>query len=210
VRVAVVIAHPDDDVIGCGGTLARLIDEGNEVRVFLPLRRSDPRGEEHWDEILKHFSIACAVLGTTPVVGDPLLEERSADAEIRDLHDVVLPTVEWADTVFTHWQGDVHQVHRAVSRAVEVATRPFRRRRNVYLFEVGTSTDQSFERLFSPQLFVPLRNGHVKRKLEAMACYVTEGAPGRDVDDLERRMRVRGTEIGVEYAEAFVVARKFL
>ena len=46
-RAVAVIAHPDDEVLGCGGTLAKLVDEGNEIRVLLSLRRSDPRGVEH-------------------------------------------------------------------------------------------------------------------------------------------------------------------
>ncbi len=209
-RVVVVIAHPDDETLGCGGTLARLVDEGHPVRVVLPLRRSDPRGVEHWDAILEDFHAACAVLGVEPVVPAPMLEESSVDAEVRELHDVVLPHVEWAETVFTHWPGDVHQVHRGVARAVEIATRPFRRRRNVYACEVPTSTDQAFAQSFSPQMFVKLEHSHVTRKLEAMACYSTESAPGRDIVDLERRLQVRGAEIGVTYAESFVVARQFL
>jgi len=210
VRVAVVIAHPDDEVLGCGGTLARLVEEGHPVRVVLALRRSDPRGVAHWEAILQDFDSACAVLGVEPVVPAPMLEERSVDLEVRELHDVILPHVEWAETVLTHWPGDVHQVHRGVARAVEIATRPFRRRRNVYAFEVPTSTDQAFAPSFSPQMYVKLERGQVERKLEAMACYSTESAPGRAVADLERRLQVRGAEIGVSHAEAFVVARQFL
>jgi LmbE family N-acetylglucosaminyl deacetylase len=209
VRVITVIAHPDDEVLGCGATMARLVDEGHDVRVLLSLRRSDPRGVEHWGRILEDFAAACAVVGVEPVYADPLLEESSADYDVRSLHEVVLPHVEWADTVFTHWQGDVHQVHRTVSRSVEVATRPFRRRRNVYLFEAPTSTDQPFGQGFAPQMFVPVDESQARRKLEAMNLYSTEAAPGRRVEDLERRMRLRGAEIGAEYAEAFMVARQF-
>src|SRR3712207_9016592 len=63
-------------------------------------------------------------------------------SEVRELHETVLPHVEWADTVFTHWPGDVHQVHRTVARAVEIASRPFRRRRNVYSFRSEEHTSE--------------------------------------------------------------------
>ena len=208
-RVLAVVAHPDDETLGCGGWLARLADEGNAVRVFLPLRRSDPRGVEHWDELVESFLKACAVLDVEPVLGDPGMAEADADTDVRRLHSLVEPHVEEADMVLTHWHGDVHQVHRNVTRAVEIATRPFRRRRDVYLFEVPTSTDQSFERTFSPQLHVVLEEEHVQRKVAAMACYRTEGAPGREPLDLERRAELRGAEVGVRYAEAFAVARQF-
>jgi LmbE family N-acetylglucosaminyl deacetylase len=210
VRVVVVIAHPDDEVLGCGATLARLVDEDHEIRVLLALRRSDPRGVAGWDRILNDFHDSCSVLGVTPVVGEPLLEERSADSDVRELLDAVQPHVEWSDTVFTHWPGDVHQVHRSVSRAVEIATRPFRLRRNVYFFEVATSTDQSYHQQFSPQLFVTVDATHVERKLRAMGCYSTEEAPGRSVRDVRRSLESRGAQIAVPHAEAFVVARQYL
>jgi LmbE family N-acetylglucosaminyl deacetylase len=208
-RVLAVVAHPDDETLGCGGWLARLADEGHRVRVFLPLRRSDPRGVAHWDELAESFLKACAVLDVDPVVGDPGMAEADADTDVRRLHSLVEPHVEEADMVLTHWYGDVHQVHRNVSRAVEIATRPFRRRRDVFLFEVPTSTDQSFEPAFRPQLHVVLEEEHVQRKVAAMACYRTEGAPGREPRDLERRAELRGAEIWVRYAEVFAVAREF-
>jgi LmbE family N-acetylglucosaminyl deacetylase len=209
VRVLVVVGHPDDETLGCGGYMARLADEGHEVRVLSALRRSDPRGRAHWVDIVDDLRVACAVLGATAVLPEPLLEEHDADTDVRTLHEVVEPHVEWAELVLTHWTSDVHQVHRSVARSVEIATRPFRRRRDVLLFEVATSTDQTFERTFSPQCYVPLERRHVQRKLDAMACYRTEVAPGRDVCDVEHQLRRRGAEVGVEFAEAFVVARQF-
>lgn len=208
--VVVVIAHPDDDVIGCGGTLARLVSEGHRVRVLLSLRRSDPRGVAFWDTIVENFHAAAATIGFEPVLATPLIEERDADHDVRRLHDAVLPHVERADTVLTHWPGDVHQVHRSVARAVEIATRPFRLRRNVYSFEVPTSTDQAFQQTFTPQTYVTLEERFAERKVAAMGCYETESAPGRTPEDLRRRMQVRGAEIGVAYAEAFAVQHQFL
>jgi LmbE family N-acetylglucosaminyl deacetylase len=210
VRVLVVFAHPDDETLGCGGTMARLVDEGHDVQALLTLRRSDPRGVAHWDAIVRDFHAAADVIGFEPVLCAPLIEERDADAEVRDLHEAVLPYVEWAETVLTHWPGDVHQVHRTVARAVEIATRPFRRRRNVYSFEVPTSTDQSFSPAFAGQMYVAMDEVHAERKVRAMACYSTESAPGRRPEDLRRRLELRGAEIGAEYAEAFAVHRQFL
>jgi hypothetical protein len=94
-----------------------------------------------------------------------------------------------------------------------VATRPFRRRRNVSLFETPTSTNQGFARstgVFSPSQYVVLTPGQVSRKCAAVGCYTTESAPGRTIEDIERHLRYRGAEIGVPYAEAFVVARQFI
>jgi len=208
-RALVAMAHPDDEVLGCGATLARLADEGHDVRVLLSLRRSDPRGSTHWSRIIDDFHEACAVLGVTPELVDPLLEERAVDSEVRDLLDVIRPRVEWADTVFTHWPGDVHQVHRQLARAVEIATRPFRLRRDVCFCEVPTSTDQAYVQHFSPQRFVTVDASQAERSLRAMACYSTEEAYGRRVVDLRRKLEARGAQIGLSHAEAFVVARQY-
>ena len=89
---------------------------------------------------------------------------------------------------------------------------PFRGRRDVSCFEVPTSTDQGFggvEPAFQPNEYVVLDQGHVERKLWALAGYQSELAPGRTPDDLERRLRARGAEIGATFAEAFVTVRRF-
>jgi LmbE family N-acetylglucosaminyl deacetylase len=209
-RLLCVIAHPDDETLGCGGSLARAADRGAEVRVLLPVRRTDPRGLALWDTLLDQFAAAVMLLGGESVVPEHPLTEEAAEADVKALHELVLPHVEWCDSVITHWPSDVHQVHRQVSRAVEIATRPFRRRRTVAFMEVATSTDQSWDRPFAPNLFVELGESFVQRKLDAMSRYASERAPGREREDLERQLRQRGRQIGVDAAEAFVLARSFL
>jgi LmbE family N-acetylglucosaminyl deacetylase len=207
--VLCVIAHPDDEVIGCGGTLARASEEGATVRILLPTVRADRRGIEHWAESLESLRISASLLGGE-LVHPPNALIESKEEQLFCLHDLVLPHVEWADVVLSHWHGDTHQTHRAVSRAVEIATRPFRRRRTVALFEVSTATDQSFCDTFSPNMFVLLSERHVARKLEAMALYRTELAPGRTSEDLQNKMEVRGRQAGTAFAEAFALVRHFV
>ena len=209
-KVAVVIAHPDDEVLGCGGTIAKLAARGAAVRVVLPLRRQDPRGVECWDALVAALERSCAVLGAECTLAVPLMDERRAETDPHELHDAIVSHVEWADLVLTHWPGDVNQVHRGVARAVEIATRPFRRRRDVWLFEVPTSTDQAFVQSFSPNTWVALGEEHLARKCEAIALYASEETAGRTPADVERRARVRGAEIGAFAAEPFVTARRFL
>ncbi len=209
-RVLCVIADPDDETLGCGGTLARLASSGSEVRVLLPVRRTDPRGRARWPELLEEMTRACDVLGATPIQPDAAITEECAERDLKALHELVEPHVEWAQAVVTHAPGDVHQVHRQVSRAVEVATRPFRRQRTVAFMEVATSTDQAYTDTFSPNLFVRLDQHDVDRKSRAMSCYTSEAAPGREIEDLERHLRNRGRQMGAEFAEAFVLARSYL
>ena len=212
-RVVAVVTHPDDEVLGCGATLARYADGGAETTVVLAVRRTDPRGVEHWDELTESFERSCSILGARPVLVEPMLDEGGSEGRIQELHDSLLGHLEDADVVFTHWPGDVHQAHRAVSRAVEIATRPFRRRIDVHLFEVPTSTEQAFplaSAAFAPNCWALVDHAQAERKLRAMACYPTEGASGRCPDDLRRRLELRGSEVGAPLAEAFVTARSYL
>jgi LmbE family N-acetylglucosaminyl deacetylase len=212
-RVLAIIAHPDDEALGCGGRLAKHADAGDEVTVFLPTRRCDPRGLREWDRSLRALDESCAILGAKAMVADPAIDETAAEPQVHRLHDLILPAVENADLVLTHWIGDVNQVHRGVSRAVEIATRPFRRRRDVSLFEIPTSSEQGFGAVgqpFSPTEFVVLTADQARRKVEAVRCYETEMAAGRRPEDIERRLRLRGAEIGADLAEAYVTARRYV
>jgi LmbE family N-acetylglucosaminyl deacetylase len=209
-RVAVVTAHPDDEVLGCGATLARLATEGADITVVLGARRVDARGRREWSNLVAAFEKSCARLGATAAYADPLLDEDRAAVELHELHDAIEPFVDRADVVLTHHFADVHQTHRGISRAVEIATRPFRRRRDVLLFEVPTSTDQGFDRSFAPNVHVVLGRSDVDAALEALSFYTSEMDVGRRPDDLEALFRTRGAEVGADYAEAFFQPRRFL
>ena len=212
-KVLVVVAHPDDEALGCGGTIAKLADEGHRISVLLTTRRCDPRGTAHWETLMAAFAASCRLLGAEALSTEPLLPETQAEPQVHKLHDAILPYVEDAEQVLTHWIGDVNQVHRGVAHAVQIATRPFRRRRDVSCFEVPTSTDQGFggagAQAFHPTEYVLLSARQARRKCDALAHYDGELVAGRTPEDVERRLRLRGAEVGAEYAEAFVVARRF-
>jgi LmbE family N-acetylglucosaminyl deacetylase len=211
-KVLVVVAHPDDEAFGCGGRVAKLSDAGHEVSVLLPTRRCDPRGRDTWGALVEAFHRSCSLLGARSIVLEDLLEETLAEPQVHELQNRIYPFVRNAELVLTHWPGDVNQVHRGVARAVEIATRPFRFRCDVSCFEVPTSTDQGFAGVapaFQPSEYVLLSADQADRKCTAASLYTRETAPGRTAEDLARRMRVRGAQVGADLAEAYVVARLF-
>ncbi len=209
-RVVAFVAHPDDEVLGCGATIARISRTAAEVTIVLAARRVDERGKRSWPELISSFERSCARLGAVAAFAHPLLDENRINVDLHLFHDALVPFVDVADVVLTHHYADVHQSHQGVSRAVEIATRPFRRRRDVLLFEVPTSTDQTFMREFIPQAYSVLERRDVDAALEALSFYPGEIVPGRRPDDLEAHFRARGAEVGADYAEAFQSARLIL
>lgn len=209
-RVLVVVAHADDETIGCGGTIAKLARTGHQVEVLLPIKRIDTRGVREWDNLVAGFKQACDVLGAKATISKELIPEDEAHRTPALLNDMILSYVERADLILSHHPGDVNYVHRAVANAVEVATRPFRRNKSVWLFPVATTSDQGFFSIYQPNLHVVLLADDVDKKVRAMAHYHTEHEAGRTPEDLRLRATLTGRQIGADFAESFQIVHSYL
>ncbi len=216
----VVAAHPDDDVLGMGGTMARLADQGVTVLVHFLGSGVGSRGVADPAEVARRRAAAdaaCAVLGATVVgVGDapdnmfdtvPMLELSQVVEGLKREH-----APHW---VFTSHAGDLNVDHRLTCQAVLTAFRPQPGETfaQVSSFEINSSTEWSAPSLYPP--FLPDTHVDVtdqlERCLEAYACYDEETRPDphpRSVEAVRIRRQLRGREVGVMAAEAFVTLRR--
>lgn len=209
-NIVAIIAHPDDETIGCGGFLSKASSLGATCKVILPLKRSNQRTSGSWENEINHFKAACNQLGVTPILTNELISDELALSSIQKIASSIIEYIEWADIILCHWKGDTHHAHKAISNAVELSTRPFRNPKTVLCFEIATSTEQGFENTFSPNCFINLSETDVNNKKLAMEQYQSEIVEGRTPDNLELQMRLRGSQSGSKYAEAYIIARHFI
>lgn len=216
-RVLVVAAHPDDEVLGCGGTLARLaltsairvliLGEGITSRAELAEEYRDHSVEE----LRRDGHRAAHVLGVAPPTFLSFPDNCFDTVPLLNLiHRVEAEMAGLAPTlVLTHHAGDVNIDHSRTREAVEAAVRPVSTSsvEAVLGFEVPSSSDWNFTRpRFAPNVFYALLDHHVLAKVDAMACYRSEARPAphpRSEQNLRALARVRGGQCGREWAEGF-------
>jgi LmbE family N-acetylglucosaminyl deacetylase len=227
-RVLAVVAHPDDEVLGCGGTLARLAGEGGDVRILIlgegitsrQARRDVRAGRRALAALRRDAREAARLLGarSSEVLGFP--DNRFDALPLLDLVKAVGRAVEAAapDLVLTHFAGDLNVDHRLTCQAVLTACRPLpgAPAREILSFEVPSSTEwQTADACvpFAPRQFVVLTARHVATKVAAMEAYASERRPfphPRSPEAVRALARWRGASAGVAFAEAFSLVRRIV
>jgi len=222
IDVLVVAAHPDDEVLGCGGTIARLADEGRRVHIAILgegiTSRADARAQADAEAVRRLHADARAVgelLGAAGVSLFSLPDNRFDTVPLLDVVKIVerLIAEHRPATVYTHSAGDLNVDHGVVHRAVLTATRPTGQVcvREVYAFEVASSTEWAFGQFggFRPSVFVNIAES-LERKCAAMARYESEARAfphPRSAEALRASAQRWGSVAGVPAAEAFELMR---
>lgn len=221
----VVAAHPDDEVLGCGGTVARLTQAGVRVAVGFVAdgvtSRTDVSDEkESAAEIAARRAAAteaCRLLGVTSVSFGNFPDNRLDSVPLLQIakHIEQLLAEHRPDTLLTHFGGDVNIDHRRVHEAAIVACRPQRGHcvRTLLFFEVPSSTEwqpPGVAPAFAPNWFVDI-SGFLADKLAALEAYKAElrtWPHPRSLQAVEHLAKWRGASIGADAAEAFVLGRQ--
>jgi LmbE family N-acetylglucosaminyl deacetylase len=216
-KVMVVAAHPDDELLGVGATLALHVARGDEVSAVVVSEGASSRYEEGAKNVLQQAGEkAAAVLGFRSIRFLGLPDQRLDTLPLIEITQKIEAAIAsiGPDVLYVHHWGDMNRDHRIVSEAVMVAVRPIGDAfpRQVYCFETPSSTEWSppdIESAFVPNHFVDVTTT-IEKKLQAMACYETEVRPDphpRAIEALRARAKYWGQVITRPYAEAFVLAR---
>lgn len=217
-KVLVIAPHMDDEVLGCGGVIAKHLKNKDDVFVcFIANRIYHHRFDKEKNDIEKlHAMEAKKILGYKQAVFLELNDER-LDISIQDIIILLEKYVNKIKpaVVYVPFQGDNNQDHRAVFDAARVVLRPVAAPfiNSVYMYEIPSSTEQLpslADTAFLPNYYVNIKK-YIPKKFQAFRCYKTEKRPyphPRSEEALKVLSRKRGIEIGFEYAEAFMVLRQ--
>jgi LmbE family N-acetylglucosaminyl deacetylase len=211
-RVLVIAAHPDDEVLGCGGTIALHADAGDPVTVLIACEGESLRyGTGNADQD-KHTQQAAEILGVQDV---RLLKFPDQRLDTLSLPEVIAPLEKALEdtrphVVYCQYGGDVNQDHHLLFRAALVATRPVRDHlRTVLAFDTASSTEWAYPRTFNPDTWVDISRT-LQRKLDAMACYQSEVCQyphPRSLEALRVRAANWGSQVAAVAAEVFMTVR---
>ena len=194
----VILAHPDDETLGCGGTLHRFKE--NEIFLLIPVHRI----EKQFEKAIKHLGVKNYLFGK---FDDNSLDKYTLLKICKFVERGIAQFV--PDVIITHHFNCANQDHRLLYQAVSIATRPVKHRIPVLTCEVSSSTGYLRPCGFEPNYYISLTNDDLKAKLFALGEYKTEERADRSPEVIEALAKLRGAESGTDYAEAFMLTRGF-
>lgn len=228
-NILVIVAHPDDELLGLGASMHKLIhDYGCKVRVVILgegiTSRSDKRDPESWaKELKKHrqnIESARKVIGYESVGIYDFPDNRFDSVDLLDIIKVVEQEKNRfkPEIVFTHHGGDVNIDHQRTFEAVITAIRPMNHEKvkTIITFETPSGTEwraSSDPRHFIPNMYIDVSEKQVNAKIKGMESYEFEKRTyphPRSPEALMILAKQRGLTIGQQYAEAFMIIRMIL
>ena len=223
--ILVVAAHPDDEVLGCGGTLAKLAKEDSLIHVaFLAdgvFSRVGSQSSKERELLTRRTAAtkACEVLGVNSISFDEFPDNRMDAVDILDIAKVVEKLVAkyQPSMVFTHHAGDLNVDHRRTNEAVVIACRPQQGNpvKTLLSFEVPSSTEWQLAGSaipFQPTWYTDISDS-LALKIQALNLYTAEMRDWphpRSIQGVEHLAHWRGACIGVDAAEAFMLGRHII
>ncbi len=215
-NVLFVVAHPDDEVLGAGATIHKLVSEGHNVAVATLVNQAGARVNLS-DTLQSDQAKAFEIMGIQKsYAGDFPNIQMNTVPHLKLVQFIEHAIEDWkAEVIYTHHPSDTNNDHVMTSYAAQAASRLFQRRPGVpalkqfIYMEVPSSTEWSFDsssNRFAPNMFVEVGKDGVDLKIQALACYKGVMRPyphPRSEEAITGIAAYRGVQAGCNYAEAF-------
>lgn len=204
-KVVVVAVHPDDETIGCGGTIIKHLNRGDEVHCIL-VTKGNADQKEIWNKVKEAYQFSSVIELDFPELD---LMDKSLNELIPPLSKAI--SVIQPQTIIIPNRSDAHSDHKAIFNAVASCTKAFRYPfiEKVLMMEVISETDFALplpEGQFIANYFVDISKEYTKKE-EILKIYESELLPypqTRNLSTMQALNRYRGSQINAEYAEAFM------
>lgn len=216
--ILVVAAHTDDEVLGCGGTIARHVTKGDTVHAVFMADGVTSRPDATHAEIKQRNSAAASahkILGIEQAYMLGFPDNRMDSVPLLDIVqklEKILQKVQ-PEVVYTHHIGDLNIDHQITHQAVMTACRPIPGTtvKEIYAFEVLSSTEWNTPGLllFIPNVFMDISR-YLEIKISALKAYeveMCEEPHSRSIENAKRLAELRGNAVGLEAAEGFSLVR---
>jgi LmbE family N-acetylglucosaminyl deacetylase len=223
-NILTVVAHPDDELLGCGATLARLKDEGHRIFSVVLCGQADARVDRPPD-IERFAKEAAAMVGIEETMVFPFLNIQFNVVPHIEMVKAIESAIERfrPEWLFTLHPRDLNIDHRVCYEATMAASllpqrltraMPPTMIRKVFLCEVLSSTDWAppTEPAFQPNAFVDV-SASFDKKLAALEHFEGAMKPfphSRSLENVRHLAHLRGAQVGIELAEAFMVVRDLI
>jgi len=214
-KILVIAPHPDDEVLGCGGSIARLVNEGNEVHIVIVTKGTDDLFSNSLiEECRNEAKKASDYLGVKKLhFLDGFPAAKLDTIPNYELNNILLEIIREIkpSILFIPHRKDIHKDHQLVHEAALVASRPLSRKyqpMQIMAYETLSETEWGFTS-FMPNVFINISE-QIDAKVNAMKLYKTQLKQfphSRSIESIKSLAQYRGGTIMVHYAEAFMLVR---
>lgn len=217
--ILVIAAHPDDEALGCGGTIVRHVAEGDTLHAVFMADGVSSRSNSTSEDLERRLGAAKRaheILGLQRVEYLGLPDNRMDSLpmlEVVQALEAIIRAIK-PQVIYTHYHGDLNVDHRVTHQAVMTACRPLPGGsvKEIYSFEVLSSTEWAApqQEPFTPNMFVDISD-FLEIKFKALQAYGHEMRPAphaRSMEHAKHLARLRGYSVGVAAAEGFVAIRQ--
>ena len=220
-KILIVCAHPDDEVLGMGGTISKLSQQGHEISILFLADGETSRHESsdftHKIERRKKDSQkAASILGIKNTYYERFPDNAMDSVPLLDIVRKIEKVISLSqpDIIYTHYGHDLNIDHRITFQAVMTASRPIignHYAKEIYSFEVSSSSEWTNHERFNPNVYSDISE-FVETKINALKIYDKEMRDfphPRSYKAVEALANIRGSECGCEAAESFMCIRYF-
>tara|TARA_Y100000589_G_C27197207_1_gene647421 strand:- start:4035 stop:4724 length:690 start_codon:yes stop_codon:yes gene_type:complete len=223
--ILVIAAHPDDEVLGCGGSILRHSQEGDKVYVVIAAegltsrqkKRNRDSVSRELDDLIISANKAAEILEVSGIDFLELPDNRLDSLDRLDLIKLIEEKIRkyQPEIVYTHHSGDVNVDHRRLYEATITSCRPMPGNtvKRILTYEVLSSTDwqpKGAYDYFQPNVFIDI-SSQFQKKMQALNIYsseMREWPHSRSIKAVEHLARLRGSQVGKEAVEAFNLIRE--